>query len=135
MTTMECGSYAEALRSLESGEESIIVQTNHRGNENDFKLLLEKLVNCDTCSSLDFSGNYIGEGTALLCDVLKRNSKLSSLNLLNNSIGPNQARNIAELLKLNDSLLELRLGQNPTETGAVAIADALKVNQSLRILE
>jgi hypothetical protein len=62
-----------------------------------------------------------------IADVLKENTRLTSINLANNNIKVKGAIAIADALKENTSLTSIDLrGNDIRDDGAVAIADALK---------
>ena len=76
---------------------------------------------------LDLSWNAIGpEGAKQVAEVLKENSKLTSVNLEGNQIGNIGCESLAKALKYNFSLKELILTNNHIETqGAFSLAMAL----------
>ena len=84
-------------------------------------------------TTLDLSSNSIGpEGAQAIAEVLKANAVLAVLWLTDNSIGEDGARAIAEALKVNTAVTTLRLMSNDIGVeGAIAIAEALKVNKVL----
>ncbi|KAL0238159.1 hypothetical protein GEMRC1_012632 [Eukaryota sp. GEM-RC1] len=59
-------------------------------------------------------------------------NEVSTINLYNNSIGPEGAIAIAEALKVNSLVSTIHLDNNSIgNEGAIAIAEALKVNSSV----
>jgi Ran GTPase-activating protein (RanGAP) involved in mRNA processing and transport len=65
--------------------------------------------------------------------MLKMNISLESIDLCENDIGVDGARNIAEALELNSSLQNIYLDfNNIGDEGAEMIAEALKENSSLQ---
>ncbi|XP_004363514.1 hypothetical protein CAOG_03786 [Capsaspora owczarzaki ATCC 30864] len=75
------------------------------------------------------------EEAKAIAEALKVNTKLSWLNLAENQIGDVGAQAIAEGLTVNTTLTELFLNRNQIgDVGAQAIAEALKVNTKLTLL-
>lgn len=75
------------------------------------------------------------EDAAGIADILKVNGVLTELRLCNNEIGNKGAASIAEALKVNGTLTALDLMSNKIgAAGSAAIAEALKVNTNLRSL-
>ncbi|KAL0239724.1 hypothetical protein GEMRC1_009832 [Eukaryota sp. GEM-RC1] len=105
----------------------------------DWSKLSSKLKNCydqmvrNEVSTINLYNNSIGpEGAIAIAEALKVNSSVSTINLHNNSIGPEGAIAIAEALKVNSSLSRIDLDGNLIgNEGTIAIAEALKVNSSL----
>ncbi|KAL0229657.1 hypothetical protein GEMRC1_009722 [Eukaryota sp. GEM-RC1] len=105
----------------------------------DWSKLSSKLKNCydqmvrNEVSTINLYNNSIGpEGAIAIAEALKVNSSLSTINLYNNSIGPEGAIAIAEALKVNSSVSTINLYNNSIgPEGAIAIAEALKVNSSV----
>ena len=77
--------------------------------------------------------NNIGaEGAKAIAEALKVNAVLTELRLVLTKIGDEGAMAIAEALKVNAVLTTLNLGYNSIGVeGAMAIAEALKVNTVL----
>ncbi|KAL0245000.1 hypothetical protein GEMRC1_009080 [Eukaryota sp. GEM-RC1] len=107
----------------------------------DWRKLSSKLKNCydqmvrNEASTIDLRNNSIGpEGAIAIAEALKVNSSVSRIYLHNNSIGPEGAIAIAEALKLNSSVSDIYLHNNSIgPEGAIAIAEALKVNSSVSV--
>jgi len=75
------------------------------------------------------------EDAAAIADILKVNGVLTELKLCNNKIGNTGAASIAEALKVNGTLKALDLMSNKIgAAGTAAIAEALKVNTKLQSL-
>jgi Ran GTPase-activating protein (RanGAP) involved in mRNA processing and transport len=78
----------------------------------------------------------IGNGVGPLVEVLASNSKLESLDLRNNRIGPAGAEAVARMLETNKSLVKLDLRWNEIgSAGAEALLNAFRVNRTLKQLE
>ena len=101
-------------------------------------------------TALDLSFNYLKDkGVSAVCEAIQSNkeTKLSSLNMGNNNIGPVGAKSVAAMVVVTGSLMSLNLGHNQlcgldedgrgtyTADGITAIADALRVNGSLTSLD
>ncbi|CAF3765315.1 unnamed protein product [Rotaria magnacalcarata] len=86
-------------------------------------------------------GNRIGDrGTQYLADALQMNKTLVVLNLAYNQVGNDGARYLAKLLQNNTTLAKLilrnqREGYSIEDVGAYYLADALKQNQTLTLLD
>jgi hypothetical protein len=77
-------------------------------------------------------GRLGDEGTEPVAEVLKVNATLIELNLGNNEIGDAGAIGLGNGLKVNETLTMLDLGWNKlTDAAALALADVLKVNETL----
>jgi Ran GTPase-activating protein (RanGAP) involved in mRNA processing and transport len=98
-------------------------------------------------TTLSLGCNRFGDaGTSLICEGMIRDTSIQRLILSSTGIGKNGANSIAYMLRANTSLLHLDLslakttkvlGEIPNRIGvegAIAIADALKSNKSLRSL-
>jgi len=98
---------------------------------------LEKIVGCPHLVNLNLSENRIvDDGAKQIADGLKVNHSLEEFQLSNNNIDYDGAKQIADALKVNHSLKRLNLSENNIgDDGAKQIADALKVNHSLKILD
>ena len=66
-----------------------------------------------------------------LVEALEKNSKIDSINIISQALNDESALAIADLLKVKKIRLET---PRITDTGAQALADALKHNESLRTL-
>ena len=87
---------------------------------------LEK--NDKSLTELDLSFNSIGpEGAKAIADVLKTNTTLTKLYLTDNEIGDEGGKALAEALKVNTTVTKLYLSNNKIgDEGAKALAQALK---------
>ena len=84
--------------------------------------------------NLIISGCDIGdEGAAAFSQVIAVNKTLEELNLCENGIGNEGAAKLADGLRSAVSLQQLLLDNNPSlgDSGAVALAGALKANKTL----
>lgn len=94
-------------------------------------------------TSLDMSGNWLGDDLASLNSVLMYNRKfpIKILDLSENGITDQGARKLAEALQTNDSLTELYLKagwlnrNNITDNGGICFAEALRKNSTLKVLD
>ena len=105
-------------------------------------------------TALDLSSNYLkDEGVSAVGEAIQSNkeTKLSSLNMGNNNIGPWGAKSVAAMVVVTGGLTSLNLAQNQlcgiwtdwrgdkqgtyTTEGITAIADALRVNGALTSLD
>ena len=86
--------------------------------------------------TLSLQISFLGaEDAAAIADILKVNGVLTELKLCNNEIGDTGAASIAEALKVNGTMTALNLMSNKIgAAGAAAIAEALKVNRKLQSL-
>jgi hypothetical protein len=101
-------------------------------------------------TALDLSSNYLtDEGVSAVCEAIQSNkeTKLTSLNLGDNEIGPVGANAVAAMVVVTGSLTSINLSKNKlcgvwtdddgeqqgtyTAEGITAIADALRVNGGL----
>ena len=96
----------------------------------------------ETLKKLDVSHNPItstGVGLASLLHPLKLKhppSRLVSLNLAKTKLGANGAKEIAEMIKYNESIQELFLSDNNFGSrGMKALAPALELNSTLQVLD
>ena len=98
--------------------------------------LAEALKRNRKLTTLNLGRNRIGDvGVTALAEALKSNRKLVYLNLGRNSIGDVGATALAEALKSNSVLKTLHLGRNSIgDVGATAVAEALKSNGALTTL-
>ena len=72
------------------------------------------------------------KGVVALCNLLKINQRLSSINLVNNRVGADGAAHISEALKTNRSVTSLNLAGNLLRPeGIKCISEALMENESL----
>jgi Ran GTPase-activating protein (RanGAP) involved in mRNA processing and transport len=87
-------------------------------------------------TSLNLSDNAIGPaGATALADAMRLNSTIMALDIGRNEIGAIGARSIASALRTNTTLTDLDLRFNTIENrGAENIASALRTNESLRTL-
>ena len=75
------------------------------------------------------------KGAAALAEALKENQSLQELRLRDNKISDEGAKALAKELKVNTALQKLYLeSNNISDKGAKALAEALKVNTALRKL-
>ena len=101
-------------------------------------------------TELSICGNDVGdEGVRAICEAIQSNkeTKLASLNFVNNGIGPVGANALAAMVAVTGSLTSLNLAQNQlcglnehgygtyTADGITAIADALRVNGGLTSID
>ncbi|KAG0050367.1 hypothetical protein BGZ90_007077, partial [Linnemannia elongata] len=84
-------------------------------------------------TTLDLRDNSIGpNGGQALSEALKNNSTLTTLDLGINSIGEHGTQALSEALKTNSTLTTLKLRRNSIgENGAQALSEALKTNSTL----
>ena len=84
-------------------------------------------------STINLGYDDIGaEGAKYVAEALKVNTSLTEIRLYSNNIGAEGAKYVAEALKVNTSLTEINLaGNNIGDEGAKYVAEALKVNTSL----
>ncbi|CAI5503839.1 unnamed protein product [Closterium sp. Naga37s-1] len=82
-------------------------------------------------------GNNIhAEGIAAICDALKENSTITTLELGYNPIGPEGAKALADTVKFHGNVETLRLGWCKIGVkGAEYMADALKYNSTINTLD
>ena len=85
---------------------------------------------------LDLMGNVIGaKGCAALCEALKSNDTVTSLNLSFNSLGREGGYALAEMLELNGSLVVLDCGHcDLTTDNVVALMSVLRANELIASL-
>lgn len=79
---------------------------------------------------------YDDVSARLLCDAIRHNTHITSLNLSNNRITAVGARLLADALRTNTGLRMLNLNHNQVGSeGAQYLSDALEVNSSLVVLK
>ncbi|KAL0239838.1 hypothetical protein GEMRC1_009946 [Eukaryota sp. GEM-RC1] len=95
--------------------------------------MIELLKVNSTVTSIDLVQNSLGDdGARALAEALKVNTTVTSVNLMDNSIGDEGARALAEALKVNTTVTSVNLTCNSIEAeGARALADMLKVNTTI----
>ena len=77
-----------------------------------------------------------GWSPAALSEALKVNSTLTTINLEQNSIGPEGAAALSEALKVNSTLTTINLyGNSIGHEGAAALSKALKANSTLTTMD
>ncbi len=99
--------------------------------------ILQRLRENDpSLTNLDLTEQEIGaEGAKDLAEALKVNKTLTNLDLYNNQIGAEVAKAFAGTLEVNKTLTNLNLGSNQIGAeGAKAFAEALKNNKTLTSL-
>ena len=79
----------------------------------------------------------LGDASAVaLCDVLKDNKTMHTLNIFKNGITDEGAKALGEMLKENDALTSLNLAYNQIkDEGMAAITDGLRTNKTLKNLQ
>lgn len=97
------------------------------------KLFDEALKALPSITSLDLSESEVGpEETQILAQALMRNTSIVYLDLSDNELGSEGAKAIAEALKINSSIAELNISSNNLgPEGRKAMIDALKFNSTL----
>ena len=126
-------------------------------------VILQALVQNSKLKLLNLKSNYItGQVVEQLANVIKNNSNLNYLGLANNGLGPSAnvilktlkkisklrilnlqhndmtcevAEDLANVIKNNSGIEELRLSYNRFKSSASVILQALKENSKLRILQ
>eukprot|EP01012_Entosiphon_sulcatum_P064410 TRINITY_DN93226_c0_g1_i1.p1 TRINITY_DN93226_c0_g1~~TRINITY_DN93226_c0_g1_i1.p1 ORF type:complete len:1811 (-),score=349.29 TRINITY_DN93226_c0_g1_i1:23-5455(-) len=85
---------------------------------------------------LDLQKKFVTDvSVASLCDAMKGNTVVTSLNLADNYIEHDGALSIAEMLKQNTTLLQLNLERNNIDTeGAQAIIAAVDMNTTFNLI-
>ena len=89
-----------------------------------------RTLNLSACS-IDLDGT----GSQALAEALRVNRSLTSLNLQSNFLASEDVRGLVAALCHNDSLQSLFLGHNCSHNAVDALADMLRYNTSLRVLE
>jgi hypothetical protein len=86
-------------------------------------------------TALDLSSNSLeDEGISAVCEAIKSNkeTKLASLNFMDNGIGPVGANTVAAMVAVTGALTKIDVSRNFLgPEGAKVFADALRVNGSL----
>lgn len=87
-------------------------------------------------TNLDLHGNDIGTaGCAAICEVLKTNEVLESLNFSENPIGRGGGYSVAEMLELNGSIRRLEVGCcDLTTPNLIAIMSVMRKNELIERL-
>ena len=108
----------------------------HRFQRSLSTLFLALRVNT-SLTSLTLLQNSIGaEGANSLSQALRVNTSLTSLKLRGNSVGADGANSLSEALRINTSLTSLHLFENSIGAdGANSLSEALRVNTSLTSLD
>lgn len=85
-------------------------------------------------TELDLSWNLIGDDSvAQLCEYLKTDEQIVTVNLAYNEIGENGAKAIADALSVNRTIRHLILSGNKVgDNGGLALAEMMLKNYSLR---
>ncbi len=128
---------AEIAKALESKKslETLDLGGNKIGPEG-AKAVVDILNSNTPLRMLDLCGCRIeNEGIAAIMSVLISNRTIESLNLSSNSITNEGLREIARMLESNESLSELYLYNNEFGTEITVLADALKKNHTLTLLD
>jgi hypothetical protein len=90
-------------------------------------------------TALDLSSNRLNdEGISAVCEAIQSNkeTKIASLNMGANSIGPMGAKSVAAMVAVTGALTKLSLAQNELEEqGTKAICEALEQNTTLKELD
>ncbi len=111
--------------------------SNSALNMDEINLLCKMLkLNNTTLNSLNLAENAIdAEGAKEIAEALMANSTLTSLNFNKNNIGAEGTKEIAEALRVNKTLISLNLAENTIYAeGTKEIAEALMVNSTLTLL-
>eukprot|EP00760_Papus_ankaliazontas_P001697 PhM_4_TR10572/c0_g1_i1/m.26421 len=77
---------------------------------------------------------YDDVSTKYICDALRENTRLTRLILTNNTITAVGCGFLAEMLRVNTSLVHLDLSGNPLGSGCAVLASALRTNRRLEVL-
>ena len=91
--------------------------------------------NNSNLEKLDLANNELGPSAVVILQALKHNSKLTVLNLNNNKITGQVAKDLASVIKSNSGLRHLYLFDNDLKSSAVVILKALEGNAQLETLE
>ncbi|CAF4461137.1 unnamed protein product [Didymodactylos carnosus] len=100
-------------------------------------LIIRRALREKKCRDLELNGNELtGEGARLLCDELKTNTTLMSLDLgWNKGIGDEGVQHLSNMLTVNRTLTDLRLsGTGLTDRGVELLCTSLRTNTSLERL-
>eukprot|EP00669_Euglena_mutabilis_P009092 TRINITY_DN4037_c0_g1_i1.p1 TRINITY_DN4037_c0_g1~~TRINITY_DN4037_c0_g1_i1.p1 ORF type:complete len:191 (+),score=82.06 TRINITY_DN4037_c0_g1_i1:26-574(+) len=101
------------------------------------KFFADALAEHPFITTLDLTDNTIGpDGAQAIAEALARNSTLRSLNLFANRIGPAGAVSLAAALEANGTLRELDVGSNGIgNSGALRLAAMLRRNRGLTAID
>tara|TARA_R110002073_G_scaffold130702_4_gene277392 strand:- start:523 stop:1074 length:552 start_codon:yes stop_codon:yes gene_type:complete len=90
-----------------------------------------------TLKSLDLGNNYLNDNSCqFICDILKTNTTLTHINLENNEFTYRGCTIICDMLKTNTTLTSIDLSNNSFhEEGCKFICDMLKVNTTLTSID
>lgn len=117
--------------------ESVIDISERYLVDSDMTIIVEHIVRDRKCKILTLDRNFItGQGISILISVWQRYSQLENVSLACNSIGDTGVQHLSSILSLeNCCLTKLNLDSNAiTDSGAKAMAEALKINRSLQHL-
>ncbi|KAF9087394.1 hypothetical protein BGX27_002939, partial [Mortierella sp. AM989] len=108
-----------------------------KGFDVDISVVRFYMAHAPALTALELTGSSIGDNEArALAELLKTNETLTTLNLACNSIGDNGAQALCEALKASSTLATLDLRDNKIgDNGAQVLADALKINETLTALD
>ncbi|CAF0895642.1 unnamed protein product [Adineta steineri] len=112
--------------------------SNNQISNHGIKAITDALKYSKTLTKLDLSSNQIdATGAHYLAEALEHNqTTVTSLNISNNSIGPEGAKCFANTLRNTKTLNELIMSNNRIgNTGAEHLSDALKENTTLTIID
>ena len=90
--------------------------------------------NNSNLEQLGLGNNKFGSSADVILQALTQNSKLKLLNLTNNNITGQTVKQLANVIKNNRNLNQLRLASNMLGPSAIVILKALKENCKLKIL-
>eukprot|EP00900_Chrysochromulina_parva_P016438 jgi/Chrpa1/24796/Chrysochromulina_OHIO_Genome00025720-RA len=128
---------ADAMR-VNGALTKIDVSRNFLGPEG-AKVLADALRVNGVLTALDLSSNDLkDEGVSAVCEAIQSNkeTKLASLNMDANGIGPVGAKSVAAMVAVTGALTKLSLAWNKLEEeGTKAICEALKQNKTLKELD
>ena len=101
------------------------------------KPLAEYIAVSGRLTALDLSSNYLqDEGIRAVCKAIqsKKETKLASLNLKNNGIGPGGANAVPAMVAVTGSLTELSIYSNRVgDEGVRAICEAIQSNKETKL--
>lgn len=122
---------------MEPSVESAIDLSERYLVDSDMTIIAEHIVRDRKCEILMLDRNAItGHGISTLISIWSRYSQLKNVSLACNSIGDTGVQHLLSIFSLeNCCLTKLNLDSNGiTDSGAKAMAEALKINRSLQYL-
>lgn len=135
LSRFSIGNIVTALKSNTKLE--TLVLARNRVGELELRCILHMLKKHPTVLSVYIIDNSLSDfGGAPVADLLEENTRLKSLSLGWNRLGPRFARHIAGALEKNTTLTSLNLFMNRLEKeGCAVIAKALERNTTLKSLD